>query len=99
MSGADVATTLLFLAANVRRRRLAMQLTQESFSEHAGLDLRFFRYVEQGARDVSVSSLVRLSVALGCRPGELLNPTQLVKRKPGRPPLVTVSKRLRQKKR
>jgi transcriptional regulator with XRE-family HTH domain len=81
----DVSTTLLFVAANVRRRRLELGLTQEQFAERARLDLRFFRFVEQGVKDISISSLVRLAAGLGCRPHELLLAAEPLERKPGRP--------------
>jgi len=76
---------LLYLAANVRRRRNALKLTQEEFAEKAGLDLRFFRFVEQGVKDVAVSSLVRLAAALNCDPADLLQRAEPVERRPGRP--------------
>ena len=85
MSTPDVSTTLLSLAANVRRRRLALGLTQEQFAERARLDLRFFRFVEQGVKDISISSLVRLAAGLGCRPHDLLLAAEPLERKPGRP--------------
>lgn len=85
MSSPDVSTTLLSLAANVRRRRLALGLTQEQFAERARLDLRFFRFVEQGVKDISISSLVRLSVGLGCKPPDLLVAAEPLERRPGRP--------------
>lgn len=98
----DVSTTLLFLAANVRRRRLALGLTQEQFAERARLDLRFFRFVEQGVKDISISSLVRLAAGLGCESHELLLAAEPLERKPGRPrrsprapPPRRVSRRLR----
>lgn len=82
---ANVTTTLRHLAANVRRRRLALALTQEAFAERAGLDPRFFRFIEQGVKDISMSSLVRLATALECRPAELLSPAEPMPRPPGRP--------------
>lgn len=85
MPGDAVTVALLFLAANVRRRRLELTLTQEQFAERAEIDLRFFRFVEQGVKDVAVSSLVRLAEALKCSPADLLQPTEPMERKPGRP--------------
>lgn len=85
MPGDQSSVVLLYLAANVRRRRNALKLTQEAFAERAGIDLRFFRFVEQGVKDVAVSSLVRLATALNCEPAELLQPADPVERKPGRP--------------
>lgn len=98
MSAQDVSTTLLSLAANVRRRRLALSLTKEQFAERARLDLRFFRFVEQGVKDISISSVVRLAAGLECRPHELLLAAEPLERKPGRPrrsPRATPPRRVR----
>ncbi len=62
-----------------------MDMTQEEFAEKAGFNLRYYRFIEQGVKDVSVSTLARLASTLGCRPSELLRPTKSPVRKPGRP--------------
>ncbi len=80
-----ISATLLFIAANVRRRRLALGLTQEGFAERARIDPRFFRFVEQGVKDISISSLLRLAAALNCKPADLLAAAEPLVRKPGRP--------------
>lgn len=76
---------LTYIAANVRRRRERLGISQEKFAETAGFDPRFFRFIEQSKKDISVTSLVRLAKVLGCEPAALLRPTQAVQRKPGRP--------------
>ena len=83
----DNATRYLqqHLAANVRRRREKLGLSQEAFAEHAAIDLRFYKHVEAAERDVALSTLVRLARALSCNPAALLRPTRPVVRKPGRP--------------
>ena len=83
---ADPAQLFLdYVAAHVRRGREKLKLTQEQFAELAGFDTRFFRFVEQGRKDLSVSTLVRLAAPLGCPPAALLRPTRPLVRKPGRP--------------
>lgn len=85
MSGDPARPYLDYVAARVRRGREKLKLTQEQFAEKAGFDLRFFRFIEQGTKDLSVTTLVRLAAALGCEPSALLRPTRPVVRKPGRP--------------
>lgn len=85
MSGDPARPYLDYVAAHVRRGREKLKLTQEQFAERAGFDTRFFRFVEQGTKDLSVTTLVRLADALGCEPAALLRPTRPVVRKPGRP--------------
>ena len=85
MAGPPEQPFLDFIAANVRRRRERLGLTQEQFSERAGFDIRFFRFIEQARKDVSVSTLVRLSNVLGCDPGALFRPARPAVRRPGRP--------------
>lgn len=85
MPGDPAPPYLDYVAAHVRRGREKLQLTQEQFAELAGFDTRFFRFIEQGKKDVSVTTLVRLATALGCEPAALLRPTRPVNRQPGRP--------------
>jgi transcriptional regulator with XRE-family HTH domain len=85
MSGDPAQQYLDYVAAHVRRGREKLKLTQEQFAEQAGFDARFFRFVEQATKDLSVTTLVRLAAALGCEPSALLRPTRPVVRKPGRP--------------
>ena len=85
MPGQPEQPLLAFIAANVRRRRERRGLTQENLSERAGFDIRFFRFIEQGRKDISVSTLARLANVLGCDPGALLRPTRPAVRLPGRP--------------
>ncbi|MCC6334324.1 MAG: helix-turn-helix transcriptional regulator [Myxococcales bacterium] len=85
MAGPPEQPFLDFIAANVRRRRERLGLTQEQLSERAGFDIRFFRFIEQARKDVSVSTLVRLSNVLGCDPGALFKPARPAVRRPGRP--------------
>ncbi len=85
MAGPPEQPFLDFIAANVRRRRERLGLTQEEFSEQAEFDIRFFRFIEQARKDISVSTLVRLANVLGCDPGALFRPARPAVRRPGRP--------------
>jgi y4mF family transcriptional regulator len=53
------------LAAEVRARRAALQLTQHDLAHLAGVSERFVRFVEQGKRSVQLDSLLALLETLG----------------------------------
>lgn len=74
-----------FIAANVRRRREALGLTQEQAAEAGSFDVRYYRFIEAADRNISIRVLVRLAEALGCPPAALLRPTHPLRRRPGRP--------------
>jgi transcriptional regulator with XRE-family HTH domain len=56
---------------NVRKRREARDLTQESLAEKAELDRTYISDVERGARNVSILSIARIAKALGMSISEL----------------------------
>jgi len=51
---------LVAFGRNVRKRREAKNLTQETLAEKAGLDRSFVSDIERGGRNLSLSSIVRL---------------------------------------
>lgn len=76
---------LQYVAANVRRVRLAHDLTQEQLAEAAEIDLRFLQRVERGTTNLSLAVLVALADALKVAPGSLLRPAKLPPPQRGRP--------------
>jgi transcriptional regulator with XRE-family HTH domain len=82
----EVQQQLEAIAANVRRRRARLGLTQEQFSEQAGFNLRFLQSVERGRVNITIETLVRLAVALHVGPAQLLRASRLPPPRPGRPP-------------
>lgn len=61
--------------------------TQEQFAEKLRMALQNVGRLEQGRSDFRVSTLVRVSRALGCDVARLLEiPTTRAARRPGRPP-------------
>ena len=52
------------LAANLRRQRAAIGMSQEALALAAGLDRSFVGKVERGAHNISLASLERLASAL-----------------------------------
>lgn len=57
---------------NVRRFRQRAQMTQEQLAFAAEIDLTYVGGIERGKRNPSVLVLVRIAMALGTEPAELL---------------------------
>jgi transcriptional regulator with XRE-family HTH domain len=57
--------TQVAFGRNVRKRREEIDLTQERLAEKANLDRTYISDIERGARNLSLSSIVRISKALG----------------------------------
>jgi y4mF family transcriptional regulator len=53
------------IAAAVRNRRRALELTQQDVADLAGVSERFVRFVEQGKASVRVDSLAAVLDSLG----------------------------------
>jgi transcriptional regulator with XRE-family HTH domain len=60
------------LGRNLRRLRPAAGLSQEAFAERCGLHRTYVGAVERGERNVTLSTLARLAVALSVSPLDLL---------------------------
>jgi transcriptional regulator with XRE-family HTH domain len=60
------------VGSNVRRLRLAKELTQERFAEISGLSQQYISDLERGRRNPTVVTLYEISVALGVSPVDLL---------------------------
>lgn len=54
----------LLFGERLRRRRKALNLTQESVSEQVGITLRFYQMIERGEKSVSLDTLIALRRAL-----------------------------------
>ncbi|MBK9137478.1 MAG: helix-turn-helix transcriptional regulator [Verrucomicrobia bacterium] len=65
-------STLLSLGLNVRRRREALDLTQEALAEKAGLDQTYISGIERGVRNPGIKNVVRLARALGIPTAKLV---------------------------
>lgn len=56
----------------VREFRLARGLTQEGLALVAGVDRGFMGHLERGERQASLTVILKIAKALGCRPSALL---------------------------
>jgi transcriptional regulator with XRE-family HTH domain len=61
-------------AANIRRTRLALGLSQEALAHEAGLHRTFIGHVERGETNLSIDNLERLADALDIPASELQVP-------------------------
>jgi len=69
----EAAAILRSLGAEVRRRRGALGWARRELAERTGISERFLADVESGRANPSVSKLVQLGAALGCRASELID--------------------------
>jgi transcriptional regulator with XRE-family HTH domain len=76
---------LEFIAANVRRARTRLGLTQEQLAARADFEHRFIQRVERAKLDMRMSTFLRIADALGVPPAALLRRRKLEPAKPGRP--------------
>lgn len=59
-------------AANVRKKRLAMKLSQEALAEAAGVHRTYVGMLERGEKNVTIYNIERIAAALGVAPHLLL---------------------------
>ncbi len=60
------------LGAAIRKRRLALGLTQEQLAERADLHWTYVSGIERGIRNVSIVNLFHIATALGVRVRDLV---------------------------
>lgn len=73
------------VAANIRKHRERLGLTQSVLAGLVQRDPRWIVRVESGRLDLRVSTIEMFAAALGVVPGALLRPATLVRRPRGRP--------------
>ncbi|MCC5968256.1 MAG: helix-turn-helix transcriptional regulator [Natronohydrobacter sp.] len=68
----DISQLQEVIAANVRKRRLLMGLSQESFADRCGYHRTYIGSIERSERNITVSTLEALAKSLGVDPIDLL---------------------------
>jgi transcriptional regulator with XRE-family HTH domain len=64
-------SVLAKLGLNVRKRREARELTQETLAERASLDPTYISGIERGLRNPGIKNIAKLAKALGVSTSEL----------------------------
>lgn len=59
-------------AANVRRKRLELGLSQEALAERAGVHRTYVGMLERSEKNVTIFNIWRLALALDVEPSDLL---------------------------
>lgn len=70
------SSTRAYVAANVRRHRKAMGLSQEKLGELAKLHRTYVSQLERCKANISIDSLERIALILGVDTAQLLQPPE-----------------------
>ena len=73
MAGLKIHAARRILARNVRRIRMARNMTQEDLAASARMQQSQISAIEAGKSNLGIDSIQRLARALGARVGELLD--------------------------
>lgn len=68
----DDCKLVAVFAANVRKKRLELGLSQEELAEGAGVHRTYIGMLERGEKNVTIYNIERVAVALGVEPHTLL---------------------------
>ena len=66
MARDSIAQQLSTFGANLRRERMARQLTQEKLAELADLNIRTLQKIEAGQTNILITTAMRLQDAIRC---------------------------------
>ena len=66
MLNQNIRGDLKSLGANIRRERMAKDLTQERLAELTELNLRTIQKIEAGRINILITTAMRIQQALGC---------------------------------
>jgi len=65
------------IGTELKKLRSQRKLTQEALAHNADVAIAFIKEIEAGIKQPSVTTLFKLSYALGVSPSELVEPTYL----------------------
>ena len=68
----DKDQSLVRLGAAIRERRIALDLSQEAFADHAEIDRSHIGRIERGERNVTFLNILRIAKAVQCKASDLL---------------------------
>lgn len=67
----DKDQQLVRLGTAIRERRIALNLSQEAFADHAEIDRSHIGRIERGERNVTFLNILRIAKAIQCKPSDL----------------------------
>jgi len=67
------AELLLHLGVRIRSIRRTKKWTQETLAEKAGINDKEVSHIEAGSRNITIETLVKLSIALDIEPEQLVS--------------------------
>jgi transcriptional regulator with XRE-family HTH domain len=76
-STSDYTDYLIRLGSSIRSTRKMQAISQEALADLAGIDRSHMGKIERGERNVSILNVVRIALALRCKPSDLLKDAQL----------------------
>ena len=62
----EIRAQLKRFGANIRRERMAAEITQERLAEKADLNIRTLQSIEAGELNILVTTAARIQKTLGC---------------------------------
>lgn len=65
-------SAIAILASNVRKYRIAKNLSQEALANHAGIEYSQVSRIERGVINTSISVIFAIAKALDIKPSQLL---------------------------
>jgi transcriptional regulator with XRE-family HTH domain len=63
---------LTSLGAVIRKRRMALKISQEAFADLIAMHRAYYRAIERGERNLTVGTLQRAAKGLGVRMADLM---------------------------
>ena len=82
----EIARVGKALGRRVAELREAATLTQQALADRIGVSPKYVQEIEAGRQNVTLTTIVRVAVALDVGARELFDPpTSLARRRPGRP--------------
>ena len=80
-----VSKGLKSIAANIRKLRLRLGMTQPELAKPAGLATRYVQTLESGKANPTAAVIIKVADALDVAPGALFKEGPMDDRTPGRP--------------
>lgn len=67
-----VMDPLQLIGDEIKRKRVAIELSQEELASLSNLHRTYIGSIERGERNISLKNIVSIAIALKCKPSQLL---------------------------